>query len=133
MNTYGHRLYLSSPDSTCSKSSSSSTPMLLNQKQSTRVKSFLISDILKRNFGHQNEKCNFSLSSSTSNDLISSLNINFKSEMLPAWVYCTRYSSRPSAGTEISLGSLTKQNQNEKYNYFRSGHQKTQIIRFNRL
>ena len=131
MNTYDQQLYLSSPDSTCSKSSSSPSPMLLNQKQSTRVKSFLISDILKRNFGHQNEKYNFSLSSSTSNDFISSLNTNFKSKMLPAWVYCTRYSSRPSAGTEKSLESLTKHNQNEKNNYFRSRRQKTQIIRFN--
>jgi hypothetical protein len=96
MGANDHQLYLSSPDSTCSISSSSS-----NNKQSKRTKSFLISDILKPTFGHQNEKCplskcNIPLSPTTTNDSTSSS----KSAMLPAWVYCTRYSDRPSAGIE---------------------------------
>ncbi|CAF1446628.1 unnamed protein product [Rotaria sp. Silwood1] len=100
MNTNDHQLYLSSPDSTCSRSSSSSSSssILLNKKQSTTIKSFLISDILKPNFGHQNEKCNIPLSPPTTNDSISSSNTNFKPGTLPAWIFCTRYSDRPSAG-----------------------------------
>ncbi|CAF0986381.1 unnamed protein product [Rotaria sp. Silwood1] len=100
MNTNDHQLYLSSPDSTCSRSSSSSSSssLLLNKKQSTTIKSFLISDILKPNFGHQNEKCNIPLSPPTTNDSISSSNTNFKPGTLPAWIFCTRYSDRPSAG-----------------------------------
>ena len=99
MRTNNHQLYLSSPDSTCSRSSSSSSSLLLNKKQSTTtIKSFLISDILKPNFGHQNEKCNVPLSPTTTNESISSSNKNLKPGMLPAWVYCTRYSDRPSAG-----------------------------------
>ncbi|CAF1249648.1 unnamed protein product [Rotaria sordida] len=104
MNTNDHQLYLSSPDSTYSRSSSSSSSssssILLNKKQqSTTIKSFLISDILKPNFGHQNEKCNIPLSPPTTNDSISSSsNTNFKPGPLPAWIFCTRYSDRPSAG-----------------------------------
>jgi hypothetical protein len=99
MRTNNHQLYLSSPDSTCSRSSSSSSSLLLNKKQSTTtIKSFLISDILKPNFGHQNEKCNIPLSPTTTNESISSSNKNLKPGLLPAWVYCTRYSDRPSAG-----------------------------------
>ncbi|CAF3903351.1 unnamed protein product [Rotaria sp. Silwood2] len=102
MNSNDHQLYLSSPDSTCSRSSSSSSSLsssiLLNKKQSTTIKSFLISDILKPNFGHQNEKCNIPLSPPTTNDSISSSNTNFKPGTLPAWIFCTRYSDRPSAG-----------------------------------
>ncbi|CAF2674397.1 unnamed protein product [Rotaria sp. Silwood2] len=104
MNSNDHQLYLSSPDSTCSRSSSSSSSLsssiLLNKKQSTTIKSFLISDILKPNFGHQNEKCNIPLSPPTTNDSISSSNTNFKPGTLPAWIFCTRYSDRPSAGRQ---------------------------------
>jgi len=98
MSRNDHQLYLSSPDSTYSRSSSSSSRILLNKKQSTTIKSFLISDILKPNFGHQNQKCNIPLSPTTTNDSISSSNKNSKATILPAWVYCTRYSDRPSAG-----------------------------------
>ncbi|UJR14041.1 hypothetical protein I4U23_001038 [Adineta vaga] len=95
-----HQLYLSSPDSTYSRSSSSSSSaVVLNKKQSTTVKSFLISDILKPTFGHQNDKCNIPLSPTTTNDSTSSSsNITTQPELLPAWVFCTRYSDRPSAG-----------------------------------
>jgi homeobox protein engrailed len=100
MRSNNHQLYLSSPDSTCSRSSSSSSSLFIkNKKQSTTtIKSFLISDILKPNFGHQNEKCNIPLSPTTTNDSISSSHKNFNPALLPAWVYCTRYSDRPSAG-----------------------------------
>jgi hypothetical protein len=95
MGANDHQLYLSSPDSTYSRSSSSSSSsIILNKKQ----KSFLISDILKPNFGHQNQRCNIPLSPTTTNDSISSSNTNLKAGILPAWVYCTRYSDRPSAG-----------------------------------
>ncbi|CAF2988357.1 unnamed protein product [Rotaria socialis] len=98
MDANDHQLYLSSPDSTCSRSSTSSSSILLNKKQSTAMKSFLISDILKPNFGHPNEKCNIPLSPTTTNDSISSSNTSFKPGALPAWIFCTRYSDRPSAG-----------------------------------
>ncbi|CAF3624558.1 unnamed protein product [Rotaria sp. Silwood1] len=112
MNTNDHQLYLSSPDSTCSRSSSSSSSssILLNKKQSTTIKSFLISDILKPNFGHQNEKCNIPLSPPTTNDSISSSNTNFKPGTLPAWIFCTRYSDRPSAGRQQANSFLSKSN-----------------------
>ncbi|CAF4465192.1 unnamed protein product, partial [Adineta steineri] len=101
MGANDHQLYLSSPDSTYSRSSPSSfspSSILLNTKQSTTtVKSFLISDILKPNFGHQNDKCNIPLSPTATNDSTSSSNRNGQSELLPAWVFCTRYSDRPSA------------------------------------
>jgi homeobox protein engrailed len=109
-----HQLYLSSPDSTYSRSSSisssslSPSPILINKTQTSKSKSFLISDILKPNFGNHNqhdniEKSNIPLSSSsptTTNDSSSSSssNVNPMQGMFPAWVYCTRYSDRPSAG-----------------------------------
>lgn len=118
MGANDHQLFLSSPDSTYSRSSStssslspsSSPPILLNKNQTLKMKSFLISDILKPNFGNQNqhnhnEKSNIPLSSSsptTTNDSSSSSSNNQKANlmqgMFPAWVYCTRYSDRPSAG-----------------------------------
>jgi hypothetical protein len=97
MRANDHQLYLSSPDSTYSRSSSSSS-LRSNTKQSTTIKSFLISDILKPKFGHQNAKCHIPLSPTTTNDSLSSVNMNTKQGILPAWVYCTRYSDRPSAG-----------------------------------
>ncbi|CAF1199426.1 unnamed protein product [Adineta steineri] len=105
MGANDHQLYLSSPDSTYSRSSSSSfspSSILLSTKQSTTtVKSFLISDILKPSFGHQNDKCNIPLSPTATNDSTSSSNRNGQSDLLPAWVFCTRYSDRPSAGPRI--------------------------------
>ena len=113
MNGNDHQLYLFSPDSTYSRSSSisssfsSSSPILINKNQTSKIKSFLISDILKPNFGNHNqhdniEKSNIPLSSSsptTTNDSSSSSsNANPNQGMFPAWVYCTRYSDRPSAG-----------------------------------
>jgi hypothetical protein len=120
MGANDHQLFLSSPDSTYSRSSSRSasssplSPILLNKKQTSKIKSFLISDILKPNFGprhphHQHdqiEKSNIPLSSSsptTTNDSSSSSSnnnqqANLTPGMFPAWVYCTRYSDRPSAG-----------------------------------
>ncbi len=114
MGANDHQLFLSSPDSTYSRSSSislsssPSSPTLLKKKQTTQIKSFLISDILKPNFGnnHNQDKSNIPLSSSsptTTNDSSSSSsNNNAKANlapgMFPAWVYCTRYSDRPSAG-----------------------------------
>ncbi|CAF2626865.1 unnamed protein product [Rotaria sp. Silwood2] len=117
MGANDHQLFLSSPDSTYSRSSSisssSSSPYprtLLNEKQTSKMKSFLISDILKPSFGNHNqhdniEKSNIPLSSSsptTTNDSSSSSNNNHKKKLVsgifPAWVYCTRYSDRPSAG-----------------------------------
>lgn len=114
MGANDHQLYLSSPDSTYSRSSSissssasSCSPILINNKnQTSNIKSFLISDILKPNFGHHNqhdhiEKSNIPFSSSsptTTNDSSSSSNANPMQAMFPAWVYCTRYSDRPSAG-----------------------------------
>lgn len=99
MGANDHQLYLSSPDSTYSRSSStSSSSIISNKNQSTASKSFLISDILKPNFGHQNVKCHVPLSPTTTNDSLSSSNTNSKGGILPAWVYCTRYSDRPSAG-----------------------------------
>ena len=112
MGANDRQLFLSSPDSTYSRSSSVSSsssptsPILLNKKQTTKMKSFLISDILKPNFGNHTEKSNIPLSSSsptTTNDSSSSSsnnNQNGKSMqgIFPAWVYCTRYSDRPSAG-----------------------------------
>jgi len=120
MGANDHQLFLSSPDSAYSRSSSispasssssSSSSTLLNKKQTSKMKSFLISDILKPNFGNHNqhnniEKSNIPLSSSsptTTNDSSStSSNNNRKANlmqgMFPAWVYCTRYSDRPSAG-----------------------------------
>ena len=96
-----HPLYLSSPDSTCSTSSSSS--FASNHQPCTSRKSFLISDILKPTFGNPQEKysvskCNIPLSPSTTNDSTSSSMVNTKAGLLPAWVFCTRYSDRPSAG-----------------------------------
>jgi homeobox protein engrailed len=80
------------------------------------MKSFLISDILKPNFGSHNqiEKSNIPLSSSpptTTNDSSSSSsnnnqNGNLGAGMFPAWVYCTRYSDRPSAGKSDVKKSL---------------------------
>jgi len=70
----------------------------LNKSQPTTIKSFLISDILKPNFGHHNDKCNIPLSPTTTNDSTSSSNTNIQPGLLPAWVFCTRYSDRPSAG-----------------------------------
>ncbi|CAF1682752.1 unnamed protein product, partial [Adineta ricciae] len=93
-----HQLYLSSPDSTYSRSSSSPSSVISTKKQSPKLKSFLISDILKPNFGHQNDKCNIPLSPATTNDSTSSSNTNPQQGLLPAWVFCTRYSDRPSAG-----------------------------------
>ncbi|CAF4013443.1 unnamed protein product [Rotaria magnacalcarata] len=122
MGANDHQLFLSSPDSTYSRSSSiSSSPSssssppsgkLLNEKQTSKMKSFLISDILKPSFGNHNqhnniEKSNIPLSSSsptTTNDSSSSSSSNnnhsqnISEGMFPAWVYCTRYSDRPSAG-----------------------------------
>ncbi|CAF1678665.1 unnamed protein product [Adineta ricciae] len=108
MGANDHQLYLSSPDSTYSRSSSrssrsSSSPTLSNKNSTSNLKSFLISDILKPTFGsHQTEKSNIPLSSTsptTTNDSSSSSsNANAIPGMLPAWVYCTRYSDRPSAG-----------------------------------
>jgi hypothetical protein len=113
MGANDHQLYLSSPDSAYSRSSSvsssSTSPMLLNKKQTSKMKSFLISDILKPNFGNHTEKSNIPLSSSsptTTNDSSSSSNNNQNGNlmhgMFPAWVYCTRYSDRPSAGIKKS-------------------------------
>ncbi|CAF0957300.1 unnamed protein product [Adineta steineri] len=108
MGANDHQLYLSSPDSTYSRSSSrssqsSTSSVLLNKTPiSSKSKSFLISDILKPNFGNHNiEKSNIPLSSSsptTTNDSSSSSNANRGEAGFPAWVYCTRYSDRPSAG-----------------------------------
>jgi homeobox protein engrailed len=119
MGANDHQLFLSSPDSIYSRSSSissspssssPSSPTLLNKTQTSKMKSFLISDILKPNFGihnqHDNiEKSSIPLSSSsptTTNDSSSSSNNNQNTNlmpgMFPAWVYCTRYSDRPSAG-----------------------------------
>ena len=103
-NTSDHPLYLSSPDSTSSRSSSSSLVSRRPQKSSSsRSKSFLISDILKPTFGHPLEKysiskCNIPLSPTTTNDSSSSSNKTCTANTLPAWVFCTRYSDRPSAG-----------------------------------
>lgn len=96
MGANDHQLYLSSPNSTYSRSSSTSPSIVLNKHQST--KSFLISDILKPTFGHPNDKCNIPLSPTTTNDSTSSSTTNGQSGLLPAWVFCTRYSDRPSAG-----------------------------------
>jgi hypothetical protein len=94
-----HQLYLSSPDSTYSRSSSSSSPVVVNKKQKSTTKSFLISDILKPDFGHAQDKCNIPLSPTTTNDSTSSSsNTHSQPGGLPAWVFCTRYSDRPSAG-----------------------------------
>lgn len=113
-----HQLFLSSPDSTYSRSTSnsaspSSSPSLSNKNPQTKMKSFLISDILKPTFGHHQqqhdrmEKSNIPLSSAsptTTNDSFSSSSNNANNKanltpgMFPAWVYCTRYSDRPSAG-----------------------------------
>ncbi len=112
MGANDHQLFLSSPDSTYSRSSSNSSspssPTLIKKKQASQIKSFLISDILKPNFGnnHNQEKSNIPLSSSsptTTNDSSSSSSnnnqkANLGQGMFPAWVYCTRYSDRPSAG-----------------------------------
>ena len=103
MNASDHPLYLSSPDSTCSQSSSSSIASHRPQSSSSRSKSFLISDILKPTFGHPHEKysiskCNIPLSPTTTNDSSSSSNKTCTANTLPAWVFCTRYSDRPSAG-----------------------------------
>lgn len=116
MGANDHQLFLSSPDSTSRSSSISSSSSLSShapssEKKTSKMKSFLISDILKPNFGHHNsqnsiEKSNIPLSSSsptTTNDSSSSSlnnnsNGNLVSGMYPAWVYCTRYSDRPSAG-----------------------------------
>ncbi len=114
MGANDHQLFLSSPDSTYSRSSSNSSspssPTLIKKKQTSQIKSFLISDILKPNFGnnHNQEKSNIPLSSSsptTTNDSSSSSSNNnpkgnLAPGMFPAWVYCTRYSDRPSAGKE---------------------------------
>jgi len=129
MGANDHQLFLSSPDSTYSRSSSvssssstsPSSPTLLNKKQTLKMKSFLISDILKPNFGNHNqhdqiEKSNIPLSSSsptTTNDSSSSSsNNNHKANlipgMFPAWVYCTRYSDRPSAGTSKKTKLMKK-------------------------
>lgn len=112
MDANDHQLYLSSPDSTCSRSSSSSltSSILVNKKQSTAIKSFLISDILKPNFGHQNQKCNIPLSPPSTNDSISSSNASIKPGPLPAWIFCTRYSDRPSAGQWKRTITLKKPN-----------------------
>ena len=106
-----HPLYLSSPDSSCSSLSSSSLMSHRHhrhQQRSTRMKSFLISDILKPNFGHQQTKCNIPLSPTTTHDSSSSSNNNSKNPILPAWVFCTRYSDRPSAGREYRKNGLGK-------------------------
>lgn len=119
MGANDHQLFLSSPDSAYSRSSSissscspSSSPTLTKKQAKSQSKSFLISDILKPNFGlnHQAhdhiEKSNIPHSSSsptTTNDSSSSSSNNQQKGNLapgvfPAWVYCTRYSDRPSAG-----------------------------------
>ena len=119
MGANDHQLFLSSPDSTYSRSSSissssssSSPPTLIKKKATSQTKSFLISDILKPNFGPHHhshdhiDKSNIPLSSSsptTTNDSSSSSSNNQQKPnlapgMFPAWVYCTRYSDRPSAG-----------------------------------
>jgi hypothetical protein len=121
MGANDHQLFLSSPDSTYSRSSSissssSTSPTLLNKKQTLKMKSFLISDILKPNFGNHIEKSNIPLSSSsptTTNDSSSSSshnnnNSNSMQGMFPAWVYCTRYSDRPSAGKGKKNESINK-------------------------
>lgn len=116
-----HQLFLSSPDSTYSRSTSNSSspicsPSLLNQSSTSKIKSFLISDILKPTFGHNqhrhhNDKTNIPLSSSSptatndsssssSNHKTQSTTADLSSSMFPAWIYCTRYSDRPSAGKE---------------------------------
>ena len=102
MRANDRQLYLSSPDSTYSRSSSTSS-VRSKTKRSPTIKSFFISDILKPNFGHQNTKCHIPLSPTTTNDSISSLNTNSKQGGLPAWVFCTRYSDRPSAGKILNI------------------------------
>lgn len=98
-------LFLSSPDSTSSHSSTSST-IYHDDRRRTKLKSFLISDILKPTFGHIRRQCHIPISpiasttphTSTSNSSNSS---NGSESILPAWVFCTRYSDRPSAGPRI--------------------------------
>lgn len=123
------QLYLSSPDSTYSRSSlSSSSSNRFTANPSRANKSFLISDILKPNFGHQNTKCHIPLSPTPTNESSSS-----KQGILPAWVFCTRYSDRPSAGKifrdrntreskTISFQVLEQENPNHPIPSIRNGH-----------
>ena len=124
MGANDHPLFLSSPESTYSRSSSvssssssstSASSVPRKKSKASQMKSFLISDILKPSFGHANPhddhlvtKSNIPLSSSSptaTNDSLSSSslsnnqrNSSYMPGMFPAWVYCTRYSDRPSAG-----------------------------------
>ena len=139
MGANDHQLFLSSPESTYSRSpsvsssssssscsSSSSTSSSSRKKSKTsQMKSFLISDILKPTFGHTSqpddrhpvEKANIPLSSSSptaTNDSLSSSSLSnnqkngsYMPSMFPAWVYCTRYSDRPSAGRSLRLPAST--------------------------
>ncbi len=121
MGANDHQLFLSSPDSTYSRSSSrssSSSPTLLNQKGTSKSKSFLISDILKPTFGNHLEKSNIPPSSTspttTNESSSSSSNNNHQANLMPgifpAWVYCTRYSDRPSAGKRKENHPILVQN-----------------------
>ena len=146
-----HQLFLSSPDSTYSRSTSNSSspicsPSLLNQTSTSKIKSFLISDILKPTFGHNqhhhrhhNDKTNIPLSSSSptatndsssssSNHKTQSTTADLSSGMFPAWIYCTRYSDRPSAGKDKSIFAFFSANI-----LSRSSCPKAENLRYNRL
>lgn len=112
MGAEDHPLYLSSPDSSCSSSSSTLSSMVARHVEvPSKMKSFLIADILNPKFGHVTTKCNIPLSptTTTSESSSSSTTGHVKSSLLPAWVFCTRYSDRPSAGRaprKSSTGNL---------------------------
>ncbi|KAK9503622.1 hypothetical protein O3M35_010142 [Rhynocoris fuscipes] len=67
-----------------------------NEQQTERILKFSIENILRPEFGTKH-------SSNTSVQEEKQVSSSSEQTVWPAWVYCTRYSDRPSSGKAISI------------------------------